>query len=301
MTERSERLAAFAAAITGFQVGAAIVATRFVIDQTGPASLAMIRYFIGFLCLLPVLAMSRRIKFERRDILPIALLGIAQFGILIALLNFGVQYVSAGRSALLFATFPLLTMVLAAALGREALTRDKSLGVLLTILGVGLALGRKVFEGGGGTGGEEWIGVVAVLASALTGAVCSVFYRPYLQKYPTLQVSTFAMLASVVALAFLALAEGSLATLGAIDLQGWLAILFIGFSSGVGYFLWLWALRHTTPTKVSVFIALSPLTAALLGAALLGEALDLGLLSGLLCVAAGLWLAHRPVSSMPVG
>jgi drug/metabolite transporter (DMT)-like permease len=124
--------------------------------------------------------------------------------------------------------------------------------------------------------------------------VCSVLYRPYLQKYPTLQVSAFAMLASVGALAVLALAEGSLGTVGTISFDGWVAVLFIGFSSGVGYFLWLWALRNTTPTKVSVFLALSPLTATFLGAALLGEAVDLGLLLGLLCVALGLWLAHRP-------
>ena len=32
-----------------------MVATRFVIGQTGPASLALLRYAIGFLCLLPPL------------------------------------------------------------------------------------------------------------------------------------------------------------------------------------------------------------------------------------------------------
>ena len=46
-------LAAAAAAATGVQVGAAMVATRFVVDQAGPASLALLRYAIGFCCLLP--------------------------------------------------------------------------------------------------------------------------------------------------------------------------------------------------------------------------------------------------------
>lgn len=43
-----------AAAATGIQVGSAMVATRFVVDQTGPASLALLRYLIGFCCLLPL-------------------------------------------------------------------------------------------------------------------------------------------------------------------------------------------------------------------------------------------------------
>ncbi|HEV8457337.1 MAG TPA: EamA family transporter, partial [Methylomirabilota bacterium] len=93
-------LAAAAAAATGIQVGAAIVATRFVVDQTGPASLALLRYLIGFCCLLPaVLLTAPRTRFERPDLLPIGLLGITQFGILIVLLNYGLRYIPSARAA----------------------------------------------------------------------------------------------------------------------------------------------------------------------------------------------------------
>ena len=109
---------AAASAATGILVGAAMVATRFVVHQTGPASLALLRYAIGFCCLVPVVLLSReRTRFARRDLLPIALLGITQFGILIALLNYGLRFIPSGRASLIFATFPLLTLVLAAALG----------------------------------------------------------------------------------------------------------------------------------------------------------------------------------------
>ena len=66
--------------------------------------------------------MIRRIRFEGRDLMPIALLGIGQFGILIALLNYGLQDVSSGLGALVFASFPLMTMVVAAALRLERMT-----------------------------------------------------------------------------------------------------------------------------------------------------------------------------------
>jgi len=61
-----------AAAATGVQVGATMVATRFVIDQTAPASLAMLRYAIGFLTLLPAVLIAGRTRIARRDLLPIA-------------------------------------------------------------------------------------------------------------------------------------------------------------------------------------------------------------------------------------
>lgn len=291
-------LALVAAAATGVQVGAAMVATRFVIGQTGPASLALLRYAIGFLCLLPaVLAAASRVRFAARDLAPIALLGVAQFGILVALLNWGLRLVPAGRGALVFATFPLLTMLVAAGLGRERLTWPRTLGVLLTIVGVGLALGDKVVQPGAGHG---WAGELAVLAAALCGAVCSVLYRPYLRRYPALPVSALAMLASVGVLAVLAgVGEGFFAAWPRFTRDGWLAVLFIGASSGVGYFLWLWALGHASPTRVTVFLSLSPATALLLGAATLGEGVSALSLAGLACLACGLWAANREARPDP--
>jgi drug/metabolite transporter (DMT)-like permease len=286
-----DRLAVAAAATTGVQVGAAMVATRFVVDQTGPASLALLRYVVGFSCLLPFLLWSgERTRFEGRDWLPIGLLGITQFGILIALLNYGMRFIPSGRAALIFATLPLLTMVIASSLGYERFTLAKTLGVLLTIAGVGVALGEKAMATGGAA--HQWRGEIAVFASALSGAVCSVLYRPYLRKYPTLQVSAFAMLASVAFLAVLAHGEGFFGSLPRITAGGWAAIVFIGFGSGVGYYLWLWALKHASATRVTVFLALSPLTAAGLGALVLGEHVSPLSALGLAFVTLGLWLAH---------
>jgi drug/metabolite transporter (DMT)-like permease len=272
-----------------------MVATRFVIHQTAPASLALLRYLIGFCCLLPPVLLSGRVRFERRDLLPIGLLGITQFGILIALLNYGLQFIPSARGALIFATMPLLTMMLATLLGRERLTLVKTLGVLLTIVGVSFALGEKTIQRGGGT--HEWVGELAVFASALSGAICSVLYRPYLRKYPTLPVSAFAMLASVGFLAVLAAGEGFFSSLPRFTEMGWLAVVFIGINSGIGYYLWLWALNHTTPTKVTVFLALSPITATGLGALLLAERISMMSLLGLAFVVLGLWLAHLKIGT----
>jgi drug/metabolite transporter (DMT)-like permease len=123
-------------------------------------------------------------------------------------------------------------------------------------------------------------------------------YRPYLRKYPTLPVSAFAMLAAVAFLAVLAAGEGFFGSLPRFTAGGWLAVVFIGFSSGIVYYLWLWALNHTTPTQVTVFLALSPVTATGLGALFLAERISAISLLGLGCVALGLRLAHRQASTM---
>jgi drug/metabolite transporter (DMT)-like permease len=285
-----ETLALAAAAATGVQVGAALVASRFVIHDIGPASLALLRYAVALLCLLPAVLLSTRTRFAFRDLLAVMGLGIVQFGVLIALLNLGLQFISSTRAALLFATFPLLTMLIAAVLGRERLTRAKGAGVVLTILGVGLALGERLMIE---NSTNEWLGALMVLLATLCGAVCSVLYRPYLVRYPTLPIGAWAMLASVLFLSGLAGAEGFFADLPHLGAAGWAAVVFIGVSSGIGYILWLWALKNTTPTRVAVFLSLSPITAALLGVWLLGEPFTPGVLLGLLGVVGGLWLATR--------
>lgn len=278
-----------AAAVTGVLVGSGIVATRAVIDQTGPASLAWLRYLIGAGCLVPLAVISGETRMARRDLVPIGLLGMVQFGLLIVLLNTALQFIPAARAALLFATMPLLTMLFAAALGHESVTLMKTLGVLVTIGGVGVALGEEAIDRGAAPG--AWLGEVAVLASAASGAACSVLYRPYVRKYPALSVSAVAMLAAVAALTVLAWWEGLFLSVPSFTPWGWGAVLLIGVSSGAGYFAWLWALGHAPATEVTVFLALSPVTATLLGGLLLAEPISAFSVVGLVGVGSGLWLA----------
>lgn len=269
------------------------MASRFVVAEVPPLTLAMLRYALGFACLLPFALQAwrrQRVPVRTRDLVAMAALGIGQFGILIAFLNWGLRTVPAGPAALIFGLFPLLTLLLAAALGRERLTPRLLGGVLLSIAGVAFSLLPKLGEGGAG----QWSGELAVFVSACIGALCSVLYRPYLQRYPTLPVSAFAMLASVAFLAVVALHEDWPARTASLSSGAWAGVGFIGVSSAVGYFWWLYALKHESPTRVSVFLALNPVTAALLGWGLLAETVAPSLAAGLVLIALGLWLATRP-------
>ncbi|MDP3823152.1 MAG: DMT family transporter [Burkholderiales bacterium] len=280
--------APWAAAAVGMQVGAAIVATRFVVGELGPATLAGLRYAIGLATLLPfVLAAREPATITPREWPRIALLGIGQFALLIALLNIGLQTLPAAKAALLFACFPLLTLLVAAALGHERLSLRKSLGVAFTLGGVAVALGPQALVADAPPWGE-----LAVLGSALCGAVCSVLYRPVLRRHAALPVSAIAMAAAVLFLAVWAQFEDANVRVPQLSATGWAAVVFIGISSGIGYFLWLWALRHAPASKVTLYLSLSPLTAMLLGGLLLHEPLAPALIVALLLVVLGLWVAQ---------
>lgn len=283
----------WAAATTGVQVGAAMVATRYAVDAAGPASLGFWRYLIGLMCLLPVVLLRPWPRIALRDLLPIGLLGVGQFAILIVLLNYALLHIPAARASLLFATFPLMTMLLSAALGRERFTPAKVGGSLLTFAGVAVALGGAALGPEAGQG-SAWLGTLAALGAAFCGAACSISYAPYVARYSSLHVTSFAMFAAVVVLAAIAIPEGLFAAWPAFTWGEATAIVFIGVSSGVGFFCWVYALGNAPPTLVTMFLALGPMTAALGGTLLLGEPLPLAALLGLAGVIAGLWWALRP-------
>ena len=104
------------------------------------------------------------------------------------------------------------------------------------------------------------------------------------------------MLASVLFLAVIALHEDWPAQARGLSPTAWAVMAFIGVSSGIGYFCWLYALKHESPTRVTVFLALNPVTAALLAWALLREPLAPQMLAAVALIALGLWLATRAES-----
>lgn len=292
------RLALAAAGLSGILVGAALVATGSIIDQAGPATVAFMRYLIGVLFLLPLAMRHSWSNIQIRDVPAIFLLGVFQFGVLILLLNFSVLYIEVGLSVLIFATLPLQTMCIAILLKQESFTARKFIGIMLTIAGVGFAVGAAAFNTS--LAPMAWMGMGAAFLSALSGAACSVYYRPYLQKYPTIQVSTLSMLASVIFLLSISIFEGLFDSIPQFDLTVWLVLLFIGLSSSVGYFTWLYALTHTLPSNVTVFLGISPISAAIFAALFIAQPLTVEDMIGSAFVAVGLFVClwqQKPVTS----
>jgi len=60
----------------------------------------------------------------------------------------------------------------------------------------------------------------------------------------------------------------------------------------ISYTLWLWALRHTTPTLVAVSLPMNPLMALIWGAVLLDEEVTVTMIIGFILVIAGIAITN---------
>jgi drug/metabolite transporter (DMT)-like permease len=72
----------------------------------------------------------------------------------------------------------------------------------------------------------------------------------------------------------------------------WTAVIVLGiFGGAAAFYLWVFALERTTPTRVTNTMTVNPVAASLLAAVLVAEPLGLNLLLGIVAVGAGIWLA----------
>lgn len=280
--------AALAAAATGILGGASMVSTKVVSSDASPATLAFLRYAIGiFVFLVPIL-MARRIRFSLVDTCKIAVLGVFQFAVLMLFLNYALARLPASTCALVMATMPLFTLCFAILARKESFNVPKALGVSIAVLGVAYLLG------GPATPMENkeasLLGYGALFGATLTGAISSLMYGPYLRRYGALPTCTLAMGSAVLFLMGFCALIGDPWVPALTGIQ-WANVVFIGFSSGAGYFCWLWALAKIDASRVVAFQALAPVTAAVMELLIEPHIPSLQLIVSLLAVGGGLFLA----------
>ena len=276
-----------AAAAAALSAGTAVVATRFVIGETDPISLVFYRYLISVICFAPILPMLwPRTRLDAIEYGKIAGFGILFFVLFPWTFNAALQYNPAARGAVGLATIPIQTLLVATAFGRERLTASKATGVLLAFSGIAVAFGAAAFER---NNGSYLVGDGLMLLSGLCAAIYSVFGRSTLMRHGPLFVTALAMVFAVAALAPVIVVKGAGTTLPVFSFRGWMAILFLGSVAGALQFsLYMWALRWLPPTTTTLYLTLNPITAMVLGIALLGERLTLELVVGMALVLIGI-------------
>ena len=277
-----------AAVLSSALGGTSIGATRYLVNAIDPLAIGSFRFGIGFLLLLPVALLQGGRWPARRDLSGVAGLGVLYFGLFPILFNASLIFTTAARAALALSTLPLLTMVVGAALGSEALTTRKSLGVLIAMLGVAIAL----LSGLAAAPPGAWRGDLLMVGAALCMALYSIWSKPFIGRSGPIAFTTMSMGVGAACLILSSWSHGSLAPVADFGIPQWLAATYLGaFGSALTFYLWAFALERTTPTRVAISVTVNPITASLVGAALLHEPLRWNLVGGIVTVFIGIWIA----------
>ena len=283
-----ERIGVLAAVLSSALGGMAAAATRFVIGAVDPVTLAAFRFGGGFVFLLP-LALIARSRWPRgSDWIGTALLGLMFFALFFIVYNLALKHTSVARATLALSTLPLLTMLVAALLRAERLTSRKSLGVLLAMAGVALAL----LTGLASAPPQAWHGDLIMIAAALVMACYSVWSRPFIARSSPLGFVTACMGFGGACLVAVAAATDGFAAARTFAPAQWIAVAYLAVCGGAAaFYLWVFALERTTPTRVTNTMTINPLAASIVAAIVLSEPIGLNLIAGLIAVGAGIAIA----------
>jgi drug/metabolite transporter (DMT)-like permease len=284
---------AFAAAVL---FGSSVVAVRVAVQEVPPLSLAVLRFGQGGLLLVFLLLIVGRrnlLRVRRRDLPLLILLGAILFTVFPVGFNASLRLIEASRGALILATIPIWSALLARVARSERLVPRQLVGIFLSLAGVGLAIAERGLGWHGGFG--TLAGDALMLLTALCGAAYGVLAQRALARYGALTVTTYAMVLGTVLLAPAAVVEGLGAVIPQLDLQTVALLVFLGvFGGALGFYLWTFALTRLTPTQVTVYINLNPLVAMVLAAVLLAEHLTPIFAAGFGLVLLGVLLVNWP-------
>ncbi|WP_339770154.1 EamA family transporter [uncultured Pseudosulfitobacter sp.] len=213
----------------------------------------------------------------------LAVLGALNFSIFWAALFLAAYRLPGGVAATLGAVQPLIVLLLAHAVLGSALHRRGLIAAVAGIFGVALLVLDPAAT-------PDSVGILAALGGAVSMACGVVLTRKWQPPVPALTFTAWQLTAGGLLLLPFALAfEPALPPLTATNIAGFAWLGLIG--AALTYFFWFRGIERLGPAAITRFGFLSPLTAVILGWALLGESLSPAQLSGavivILCVALG--------------
>ena len=244
--------------------GSGYVATKIGLQYAPPFTFLTLRFCFGLLCLVPIVALwPPRWPQTRVELGHVALAGLLMHAVQLGASHYA-QYLgmSAGVTALIISSQPLLTAIIASRWLHARLAPAQWAGVFIGLAGVALVVWHKIDIR------EITAGSLAATLIALAGVTAATLYQRTFAPHTDLKA------AAVIQFAATAAAMGPLAV--AIEgfqvqwsgaLLGAIAFLVIG-ASFLGVSALHLLMRHGEATRVSSMMYLPPIFAVVLEAAL---------------------------------
>lgn len=226
----------------------------------------------------------------------VAIYGVVAAGFYQLIFLLGIARTTSGNTALIMATVPMWTALLARIIG-ERLRRLAWGGLAIALLGTILVAAQS---GNLSAGADHLWGNLLILFAALLWAGGTVYSRPLLQQISPMQLSALAMMIALPLHLGVAVGryESSLPMLQSGTI--WAILLFSGvLSSGLAFPMWSLGVRHAGAAHASVIQNLVPLIAIAAAWLSRGEAITLAQLIGGVLILGGLIIMRRAREKSP--
>src|SRR5688500_6576606 len=270
---------------------------KIAVTDVPPVTFAAARLAIALLVMVPVtIAWRTPLPTRRRDWILIAGTGIVLLGFNYALLNWGMQFISSGLTAVLQAMTPAFALVFAhLLLPDEKMTARKVVGLALGVVGIAVIFWDQLTFGGRALAGS---------VSVTLGAVCVAFAYVMVRREGT-HLHPSVLTTGQMSAAFLPLlvygwtVEGNPLALHWTGSALFSAVYLALAGSVLAAWLNYWLLARVGAVNLLVMGLIEPLIAILLGAWILGETMNDHAVIGGVLILASVWLVVAPSPTAP--
>jgi drug/metabolite transporter (DMT)-like permease len=261
------------------------------VEGMSPATVACARVGLGAAVLVITLRVRHRPMPElrgmwRRFFVAAVFANVLPF----TMLAWGEERITSALTAVLNASTPLFTAIIAAVYLKDRLKPVQVIGLLLGFAGVSVAAGF----GGGDLAHSSIAGSVAAVLAGASYGVAFAYMRKHLTTIdPTIAAAGQLVMATLLSLP---LAIGTSISTGIqLDPHRVLAIVLLGvFGTGIAYILSYRVIADLGATRASLVTYVIPVVAVTVGVVVLGEPFEWQLVWGGLLIIAGIALVHPP-------
>jgi drug/metabolite transporter (DMT)-like permease len=273
--------------------GGSIVAQKLALDWFSAVEVSVLRGAGALLLLIPLWWWQEggQVRLSVRDAGILAALGLGVLGNHLLTL-IGLRYIPAGAAGVVIGAGPAITAFLSSLLIRDVPFSRVWTGCAVSFAGVALV------SGGGSTriGEQTWLGALLIVLGLVSWALYSIGSRQVMERLSPLTVNWTSLCISTLLQAPLMWSDAKATSVGmdSVPSSGWLALLYlIIFATAFGQQAWLYGVRGVGPARAGIFINLIPVSALMLSMVVLGEAIGVKELAGILLILAGVWLVNR--------
>jgi drug/metabolite transporter (DMT)-like permease len=267
---------------------------RMLSEALPPFGINLIRWIIACVVLVPLtLAREGRLARPPLGLWP-ALIMMSVAGIILfqSLVYLSLRFTTSTNAALIAATTPVMTLLIAAAIRTDRLTVRRAVGALLSVVGVAWVVSRRSL----GALLELSInrGDLIMLLAAFLWAVYTVLSQRVLRTLSPLATTTITTLLALPPLILVGGYQLMTRPIGTITPVVAVGLLYVGIVASVAAFLcWNGGIRGVGAARGAVFLNLIPAFTASIAVPLLGERLGVAQLLGGLLIISGVTLVYH--------
>ena len=257
-----------------------------------PFTLVTLRLIFGVLLVGGVVFAAReRLPRGLREYGKLTVLGFFGIALPFALITWAEKSVDSAIAAVLTAPTPLFVVIFAAMLlPDERISLGKVMGVIVGLAGVAVLVGFDPAKLGSG----ELLGELALVAACVSYGIAGVYARRFITGYRPMIPALFEIGTALVMIGVLAfLFEDPVQQVATISLDALFSVVWLGvLGSGLAFLVFFRLLNNWGATRTSLVAYVMPIWGIALGAAVLGEVIDVGRLTGTALVIAGIALVN---------